>query len=144
MGLHLSPDKTRIVHLDEGFDFLGFRILRRRKKGTVDIWHVYTFIGDRALRSLRDKIRALTHRLSQVPHRDVLNRINQIPRGWACRDPKLLARLLTCGFWTSRSSSCCPLVFIDEPAEDSAPSYPSGHKIGGEGSRSDFAGARRW
>jgi RNA-directed DNA polymerase len=83
MGLQLSPAKTRTVHLDEGFDFLGFRILRRRKKGTVDTWHVYTFISDRALRSLRQKVRALTHRLSQAPLRDVLIRINQITRGWA-------------------------------------------------------------
>jgi RNA-directed DNA polymerase len=29
MGLRLSDDKTRIVHLDEGFDFLGFRIQRQ-------------------------------------------------------------------------------------------------------------------
>lgn len=83
MGLRLSSAKTRIVHLDEGFDFLGFRIRRRRKMGTVDRWHVYTFIGDRPLRSLRAKIRALTRRLSQVPLKDVLIRINQVLRGWA-------------------------------------------------------------
>ena len=27
MGLRLSPEKTRVVHIDEGFDFLGFRAL---------------------------------------------------------------------------------------------------------------------
>jgi RNA-directed DNA polymerase len=26
MGLRLSVAKTRIAHIDEGFDFLGFRI----------------------------------------------------------------------------------------------------------------------
>ena len=35
MGLRLSPEKTRVVHIDEGFDFLGFHIRRRRKRGTL-------------------------------------------------------------------------------------------------------------
>jgi RNA-directed DNA polymerase len=34
LGLRLSESKTRVVHLDEGFDFLGFRIQRRTKRGT--------------------------------------------------------------------------------------------------------------
>ena len=31
LGLRLSPAKTRIVHMSEAFDFLGFRIQWRRK-----------------------------------------------------------------------------------------------------------------
>ena len=31
MGLRLSEAKTKICHIDKGFDFLGFRIQRRRK-----------------------------------------------------------------------------------------------------------------
>ena len=34
MGLRLSPEKTLITHIDEGLDFLGWRIQRRRKRGT--------------------------------------------------------------------------------------------------------------
>ena len=33
LGLRLSVEKTRVCHLDEGFDFLGFRIQRRQKEG---------------------------------------------------------------------------------------------------------------
>ncbi|WP_405676414.1 hypothetical protein OG239_41375 [Streptomyces sp. NBC_00868] len=69
--------------MTDGFDFLGFRIQWRRKRGTSDKWYVYTFIADRPLRSLKEKIRALTHRTSQHPPRDVLIRLNQIMRGWA-------------------------------------------------------------
>jgi RNA-directed DNA polymerase len=83
LGLRLAQAKTRIVHLADGFDFLGFHIQWRRKKGTNDRWHVYTFIADRAIRSLKAKIRALTHRTSQANPRDVLIRLNQIMRGWA-------------------------------------------------------------
>ena len=34
LGLRLSPDKTRVVHIDPGFDFLGLHIRRQRKRGT--------------------------------------------------------------------------------------------------------------
>jgi RNA-directed DNA polymerase len=30
MGLRLSPDKTLITHIDQGLDFLGWRIQRHR------------------------------------------------------------------------------------------------------------------
>jgi hypothetical protein len=81
LDLRLSPAKTRIGHMSEAFDFLGFRIQWRRKKGT-DKWYVYTFIADRPLRSLKAKIRALTRRTSQQDLGTVLIRLNQIMRGW--------------------------------------------------------------
>jgi RNA-directed DNA polymerase len=34
MGLRLNDAKTRVVHIDEGFDFLGFRIQRKRRRGS--------------------------------------------------------------------------------------------------------------
>jgi RNA-directed DNA polymerase len=82
LGLRLSPAKTSIAHMSEGFDFLGFRIQWRRKRGTNN-WYVYTFIGDRPIRSLKAKIRALTNKKSQWDLRYVLIRLNQIMRGWA-------------------------------------------------------------
>ena len=82
LGLRLSPAKTRIVHMSGGFDFLGFRIQWKRKRGTSR-WYVYTFIADRPIRSLKAKIRALTNRRSQQDPGYVLIRLNQIMRGWA-------------------------------------------------------------
>lgn len=81
MGLRLSPAKTRIVHIDDGFEFLGFRIQRRKKRG-ANSWHVYTFIADRPFKSVKTKIRALTRRTSQADLEETLIRINQISRGW--------------------------------------------------------------
>jgi hypothetical protein len=52
LGLRLSPAKTRIVHMSEPFDFLGFRIQWKRKRGT-NKRYVYTFIADRPIRSLK-------------------------------------------------------------------------------------------
>lgn len=82
LGLRLSESKTQVVHMSDGFDFLGFHIQWRRKFGT-NKWHVYTFIGTRPIRSLKAKIRALTNRTSQQNPRAVLIRLNQIIRGWA-------------------------------------------------------------
>jgi hypothetical protein len=70
LGLRLSPAKTRIVHLSDGFDFLGFHIQWQRKRGS-NRWHVYTFIAARPIRSLKAKIRALTRRTSQQDLRSV-------------------------------------------------------------------------
>ncbi|MET7718084.1 group II intron maturase-specific domain-containing protein [Streptomyces sp. NPDC005407] len=59
-----------------------FRIQWKRKGGTTK-WHVYTFIADRPIRSLKAKIRALTGRTSQQDLATVLIRLTQIMRGWA-------------------------------------------------------------
>ena len=82
LGLRLSEAKTHVVHMSEGFSFLGFRIQWRRKQGTSK-WHVYTFIDDRPIRSLKAKIRALTRRTSQLDPGWVLTRLNQVMHGWA-------------------------------------------------------------
>ena len=82
LGLRLSGAKTQVVHMGDGFDFLGFRIRWKRKRGT-NKWYVYTFIADRALRSVKAKIRALTHRTSQWGLAQILTRLGQIMRGWA-------------------------------------------------------------
>src|SRR5205085_2172502 len=56
-GLTLSEDKTRIVHLTEGFDFLGFSIRQysniRRRKGAVRIIKP----SKEAIKRHRDKMR---------------------------------------------------------------------------------------
>src|SRR4051794_10018739 len=55
MGLRLSPAKTRVAHMADGFDFLGFHIQWRRKRGTNKSY-VYTFIAKRPLRAVKAKI----------------------------------------------------------------------------------------
>jgi RNA-directed DNA polymerase len=82
LGLRLSPAKTRVAHMSDGFDFLGFHRQWRRKRGS-NKWYVYTLVADRPVRQLKVKIRALTPRTSQQDLRSVLIRLNQIMRGWA-------------------------------------------------------------
>ena len=61
LGLRLSPEKTRVVHIDEGFTFLGFDIRRQRKRGTQK-YYVYTKPSRKATASIRDKTKAMTYR----------------------------------------------------------------------------------
>jgi RNA-directed DNA polymerase len=82
MGLRLSAAKTSVAHMSDGFDFLGFHIQWRHKRGTSK-WYVYTFIAQRPIRSLTAKIRALTRRTSQQDLGYVLTRLNQVMHGWA-------------------------------------------------------------
>ncbi|MFF5231368.1 group II intron reverse transcriptase/maturase [Dactylosporangium sp. NPDC000521] len=82
IGLRLSEAKTQVVHMSEGFDFLGFHIQWRRKRGT-NRWYVYTFVAERPLRSLKAKIRHLTHRTSQQDLAVVLLNLNNATHGWA-------------------------------------------------------------
>lgn len=81
LGLRLSEAKTRVVHMSEGFSFLGFHIQWRRKKGT-NKHYVYTFIDDRPIRSVKAKIRALTRRTSQQDLGYVLTGLNMVMHGW--------------------------------------------------------------
>jgi RNA-directed DNA polymerase len=82
MGLTLSAEKTKIAHIDEGFDFLGWRIQRHRKRGMAKSY-VYTYPSKKALRAVMDKVRRLTGQATNCPLPVLLHRINPVLRGWA-------------------------------------------------------------
>ncbi len=81
MGLRLSEAKTKIAHIDEGFDFLGFRIQRRRKRGTTKRV-VYTYPSKKALASIVGRVRALTRRSSHPTLAALLRQLNPVLQGW--------------------------------------------------------------
>lgn len=82
MGLRLSVEKTRVCHIDEGFDFLGWRIQRRDWRNRTGKRAVYTYPSKKALASIVDKIRALTRRRNHRTLADLLHRLNPVLRGW--------------------------------------------------------------
>lgn len=82
IGLRYSADKTRVAHLSEGMNFLGFHLQWRRKFGT-DQWYVYTFVDARRVRTAKARIRALTPRTSQQPPGAVITKINRFLTGWS-------------------------------------------------------------
>jgi len=82
MGLQLSEAKTKICHIDEGFDFLGWRIQRRRLPGQAGKRAVYTYPSPKSVASIVGKIRTLTSRNAHRTLADLLGRINPVLRGW--------------------------------------------------------------
>jgi RNA-directed DNA polymerase len=81
MGLRLSPEKTLITHIDEGLDFLGWRIQRRRKRGT-DKHYVYTYPARKAIKSVTGKVKAICRQNTNLPLAILLRRLNSLLRGW--------------------------------------------------------------
>jgi RNA-directed DNA polymerase len=81
VGLRLSEEKTKIVHVDEGFDFLGFRIQRQIKRGTQKRY-VYTYPSRKSLASVKSKVRSATRGSTDQSLTIVLHRLNPVLRGW--------------------------------------------------------------
>ncbi len=82
MGLRLSEEKTTIVHIDEGFDFLGFRIQRHRKRGTNKRF-VYTYPSKKALASeVKAKVKTISRQGRTNRSSDLLRQLNPVLRGW--------------------------------------------------------------
>jgi RNA-directed DNA polymerase len=83
IGLRLSQEKTRVVHIDQGFDFLGFHIRRRRKRGTRKQC-VYTTPSRKAVQAAKDKVRYKTRRSTlHLSLAGLITSLNQTLRGWA-------------------------------------------------------------
>jgi RNA-directed DNA polymerase len=82
MGLRLSEEKTRVCHIDEGFDFLGWRIQRRRWRGRAGKRAVYTYPSKKSLASVTAKVRSLTRRHKHRTLADLLRSVNPVLRGW--------------------------------------------------------------
>ncbi|MDA8356798.1 MAG: group II intron reverse transcriptase/maturase [Actinomycetota bacterium] len=82
MGLRLSEEKTRVCHIEEGFDFLGWHIQRRSWRGRTGKKAVYTYPSKKALASVVDKVRSLTRRHKHRTLADLLRSVNPVLRGW--------------------------------------------------------------
>src|SRR3954447_15360290 len=81
MGLRLSAAKTRIVSIDQGFGFLGFRIQRQPKRGSGKLT-VYTYPTKTALASVKAKVRTATQQGLNKPLATLLHRLALVLRGW--------------------------------------------------------------
>jgi RNA-directed DNA polymerase len=82
MGLRLSEEKTVIVHIDQGFNFLGMRIQRHKQWGSNRRF-VYTYPSKTALMAVKAKVRNVTRRSTNQPLPVLLHRLNPVLRGWA-------------------------------------------------------------
>jgi RNA-directed DNA polymerase len=82
-GLTLSPEKTRIVHLTEGFDFLGFTIRHYPDRRTTTGYKLLITPSAQSVGTLRERMRNEWRKIRGTNVQAVLTRINPIVRGWA-------------------------------------------------------------
>lgn len=75
-GLALSPEKTRVVHLSEGFNFLGQNVRLYGDKVLIKP-------SKEALARILDTIRGLVRRYRASEQRDLIRALNPVLRGWA-------------------------------------------------------------
>ncbi len=75
-GLAFNEDKTRVVTLDEGFDFLGFNVRRYANKPLIKP-------SKAAIRRIRERLRTELRSLRGTNAQTVIRRLNPIIRGWA-------------------------------------------------------------
>jgi RNA-directed DNA polymerase len=81
MGLRLSQAKTLITHIDDGVDFLGWRIQRHRRKGDTRRF-VYNYPSKKALASITGKIKTICRQDLNLDLATVLHQLNRVLHGW--------------------------------------------------------------
>ena len=75
-GLRLSPAKTRVTHIDMGFDFLGWNF--RKYSGTLLIKP-----SKRNVQAFYGKVKEVVRRHATVKQAELIGLLNPILRGWA-------------------------------------------------------------
>jgi RNA-directed DNA polymerase len=75
-GLVLSEDKSKITHINEGFDFLSQNI--RKYKGKLLIRP-----SRQSVQSFKDKLKALLRSHRGIPAHALIRLINPVIRGWS-------------------------------------------------------------
>jgi RNA-directed DNA polymerase len=75
-GLAFNEGKTKIVHLDDGFDFPGFNVRRYNRKLLIKP-------SQAAIKRLRERLAAETRRLRGLNAAAVITALSPVIRGWA-------------------------------------------------------------
>jgi RNA-directed DNA polymerase len=83
-GLTLSEEKTRIVHLTEGFDFLGFNIRHYPAPRTARSgWKLLIKPSKESVQKMQEKLKDQWEKAQGSNVQSVLAKLNPIIRGWA-------------------------------------------------------------
>lgn len=84
LGLTLHPEKTRIVHAKDGFDFLGvhFRLRPVRKRGSRLKASCRLWPSDRSMTRIKQRIHEVIGRRYSLSLEEVITLLNPVIRGW--------------------------------------------------------------
>jgi len=91
LGVTLNVEKTRIVHVAHGFDFLGYKIKRGSRPLALPFHKIrtgvrngdlYAYPRQKSVQHFKDQIRRRTCRKAPVTTRELIDQINPVIRGW--------------------------------------------------------------
>ncbi len=81
MGLTLSEEKTKVTHITEGFDFLGYRVIR--SIGTKGNMVPKVLVPEKAIKRFREKVREmLAPNTTEESTSAKIQALNRLTRGW--------------------------------------------------------------
>ena len=84
-GLSLSQEKTKIVHIEEGFDFLGFNI--RKYKGKY-----LAKPSKESIKAVKAKIKDIVQRSYGWSGAELISALNPVIKGWANYHRRIVAK----------------------------------------------------
>ncbi len=91
LGVQINPQKTRVVHVRHGFEFLGYKIKRGSRpmrlpsskiKSSSKAGALYAYPREKSIRHFKDQVRRLTRRKAPVTTTELIQQINPVLRGW--------------------------------------------------------------
>lgn len=102
LGVQLHPQKTRIVHVRHGFEFLGYKIKRGKQfllpsskiRSRAQSGALYAYPKEKSIRKFMDAVRQRTKRRVPLPTRELIAQLNPLLRGWGHYYKRAHVRLL--------------------------------------------------
>jgi group II intron reverse transcriptase/maturase len=90
LGVQMHPQKTRIVHVRHGFEFLGYKIKRGRQlslpankiRSGAGSGELYAFPREKSVQRFMDQVRQRTQRRVPLNTEELVDWINPVLRGW--------------------------------------------------------------
>src|SRR5215469_13521835 len=91
LGVQLHPHKTRIVHVQHGFEFLGYKIKRgqgrlrllpHQIRSDIKAGALYAYPREKSIRRFMDQVRARTRRSIPLKTQELIAELNPLLRGW--------------------------------------------------------------
>jgi len=91
LGVQLNPQKTRIVHVRYGFEFLGYKIKRGRQRLSLPAGKIrsgarsgelYAIPREKSVQRFMDQVRQRTQRRVPLNTEELIKWINPVLRGW--------------------------------------------------------------
>src|SRR3954447_7943690 len=90
LGVQLHPQKTRVVHVQRGFEFLGY-LVRRGKQLQLPPGKIvtgaksgglYAYPREKSIQRFKDRVRQLTRRCVPLETKELIEQLNPVLRGW--------------------------------------------------------------